>query len=170
MSTLVAATTRMLVFCTSEEPTLRYSPVSSTRSNRACVVSGSSATSSRKMVPPFASSKYPLREVTAPVNAPFSWPNSSESMVPSGIAPQLTAMYLACLRGEYWWMMAGKNSFPAPLSPQTSTDRSMGATRKALPTAFVRAGALPIMPSRAFACCIRESSMVRVLCAPGCQG
>ena len=36
----------------------------------------------------------------APVNDPFSWPKSSESIVPSGIAPQLTAMYLLCLRAE----------------------------------------------------------------------
>ncbi len=33
-----------------------------------------------------------LRAATAPVNAPFSWPKSSLSIVPSGMAPQLTAM------------------------------------------------------------------------------
>ena len=34
--------------------------------------------SSRNSVPPSASSKRPLRCASAPVNAPFSWPNSSE--------------------------------------------------------------------------------------------
>jgi len=60
------------------------------------VVSGNSPTSSRKMVPPSATSKYPERVWVAPVKAPFSWPNSSLSIVPSGIAPQFTAMYLPC--------------------------------------------------------------------------
>ena len=66
--------------------------------NRACVDCGNSATSSKKMVPPFATSKYPLRASCAPVNEPFSCPNNSESIVPSGIAPQFTAMNEPCLR------------------------------------------------------------------------
>ena len=57
---------------------------------------GSSPTSSKKIVPPSATSKYPFLELAAPVKAPFSCPNNSESMVPSGIAPQLTAIYLLC--------------------------------------------------------------------------
>ena len=144
---------RMLVFCTVEEPTFMNSPLSSTRSRRAWVVSGSSATSSRNIVPPSASSKYPLRDDTAPVNAPFSWPNNSESIVPSGMAPQFTAIYLECLRGEPAWIIWGKNSLPEPLSPVTSTDRSIGATRNALCMAAIKAGALPMMPHRALACC-----------------
>ena len=35
--------------------------------------------SSRNIVPPSATSKRPLRAASAPVNAPFSWPNSSLS-------------------------------------------------------------------------------------------
>lgn len=31
---------------------------------------------------------------------PFSCPNNSESIVPSGMAPQFTAIYLLCLRAE----------------------------------------------------------------------
>ncbi len=142
---------RMSVFCTFDEPTFRNSPVSSTRSSRACVVMGSSATSSRNMVPPSASSKYPLRSDIAPVNEPFSWPNSSESIVPSGIAPQLTAMYFLCLREPKWCMIFGKNSLPLPLSPFTSTDRSIGATRTARPTASSRACELPIIENLLFA-------------------
>ena len=40
-----------------------------------------------------------LSQISA-VNAPFSWPNNSESMVPSGIAPQLTAINGLCFLGE----------------------------------------------------------------------
>jgi len=53
----VAATTRTSVRCTRAEPTRMNSPVCNTRSRRTCVESGNSATSSRKIVPPSASSK-----------------------------------------------------------------------------------------------------------------
>ena len=89
-------------------------------------------------MPPSASSKYPLRASTAPVKEPFSWPNSSESIVPSGIAAQLTG--ITC----------GKNSLPTPLSPVTSTVRSVGATRRATSSALSRSGELPMMPKRCF--------------------
>jgi hypothetical protein len=46
--------------------------------------------SSRNRVPPCACSKRPLRWLTAPVNAPFSWPNSSDSSRFSGSAAQLS--------------------------------------------------------------------------------
>ena len=39
-----------------------------------------------------ASSNFPRRRATAPVKAPFSWPNSSDSKRFSGIAAQFTAM------------------------------------------------------------------------------
>ncbi len=48
------------------------------------------ATSSRKIVPPSASANRPRRLVTAPVNAPRTWPNSSDSRSVSGMAAQLT--------------------------------------------------------------------------------
>jgi len=41
---------------------------------------GSSPTSSRKSVPPSASSKRPKRRWRAPVKAPFSWPKSSDTI------------------------------------------------------------------------------------------
>ena len=47
--------------------------------------------SSRKSVPPSASSNRPRRRATAPVNAPRSWPNSSDSISSSGMAAQLTS-------------------------------------------------------------------------------
>ena len=48
-------------------------------------------TSSRKIVPRFASSNSPRLSVTAPVNAPFLWPNNSDSSRFSGNALQLMA-------------------------------------------------------------------------------
>ena len=47
--------------------------------------------SSRKSVPPCAAWNCPTRVATAPVKAPFTWPNSSDSRSASGIAPQFTA-------------------------------------------------------------------------------
>jgi hypothetical protein len=61
-------------------PTSFTSPLSNTRSSRACNSSGSSPTSSWKRVPPCASSKAPRRLEFAPVKAPFLWPNSSLSI------------------------------------------------------------------------------------------
>ena len=64
----------------------------STRKSFACMGRLSSPTSSRKMEPPSAISKRPLRIATAPVNEPFSWPNSSLSTMFSGSAAQLNLM------------------------------------------------------------------------------
>src|SRR5207342_897209 len=50
-----------------------------------------SAISSRKIVPPSASSNLPRRRATAPVKAPRSWPKSSDSISSSGTAAQLTS-------------------------------------------------------------------------------
>jgi hypothetical protein len=44
----------------------------------------------QKMVPPFATSKRPMRCAMAPVKAPLSCPNISLSSKPVGIAAQLT--------------------------------------------------------------------------------
>jgi len=46
--------------------------------------------SSRSKVPPEDSSNFPILLVKAPVNAPFSWPNNSDSSRFSGIAAQFT--------------------------------------------------------------------------------
>ena len=57
---MLAAITRTSVFNTFDEPTLMNSPLSNTRNKRACVAKGISATSSKKIVPPFASSNNPF--------------------------------------------------------------------------------------------------------------
>jgi hypothetical protein len=62
------------------------------RSSLTWISLGISLTSSRKRVPPSASSKRPGRLETAPVKAPRSWPKSSLSTRPAGKAAQLTLM------------------------------------------------------------------------------
>src|SRR5712691_10736603 len=59
-----------------------------------------SVISSRKIVPPSASSKKPAFRSCAPVKAPFSCPNSSLSMSVSGIAEQFTATKGPLARSE----------------------------------------------------------------------
>ena len=61
-----------------------------------------SPTSSRKMVPPLHCSNLPMRRRSAPVKAPFSWPNSSLSSRLSGMAAQFMARNGALARGPCW--------------------------------------------------------------------
>ena len=75
----MAATTRTSTSTVCDPPTRSNRRSWSTRSSLACMASGISPTSSRKIVPPWASSNRPLRWPTALVKAPFSWPNSSLS-------------------------------------------------------------------------------------------
>ncbi len=62
-----------------------------------------SLTSSSSSVPPLASSNLPMRLATAPVKAPFSWPNNSLSSRFSGIAAQLTEMNGLSAREDLRW-------------------------------------------------------------------
>ena len=84
--------------------------------------------SSRKIVPPFAASNMPTRRASAPVNAPFSWPKSSLSSSSFGIAAQFTATNGFARRALRWCSACATSSLPVPLSPRTSTDRSVSAT------------------------------------------
>ncbi len=71
----------------------------------------------------------PCGPAVAPVNAPFSWPNSSDSS--SGLG-QGRAVHLderLSLRGESVWMARAISSLPVPLSPRSSTVERVGATR-----------------------------------------
>ena len=70
-------------------------------------------------MPPSASAKRPFLVNVAPVNAPRTWPKSSDSSSVSGIAAQLTLMsgMLRCaLRA---WMARATSSLPVPVSPVT---------------------------------------------------
>ena len=89
-SRLVAHTTRTSAVCSTLPPTRVYSNVSSTRNRSTCARSDIVDTSSRKMVPPSAAPNLPSAAETAPVNAPFSCPNSSDSIRSCGIAPVCT--------------------------------------------------------------------------------
>jgi hypothetical protein len=90
-SLLLAATIRTSVLIGVRPPTVVYSPCCSTRSNRVCASIGMSPISSRNSVPPSACSNRPDARVLAPVNAPRSWPNNSDSIRSRGIAAMLTA-------------------------------------------------------------------------------
>ena len=74
------------------------------RSSFTCIGRGMSPISSRKSVPPSASSMRPGLRQAAPVKAPFSWPNSSLSSSASGSAAQWTATNGPARRGAASWM------------------------------------------------------------------
>ena len=86
-----------------------------------------SAISSRKSVPPSASSNLPRRSATAPVKAPLMWPNSSLSISSSGIAAQFSSTNGACRRRLSAWMLRATSSLPVPFSPKISTRPLVGA-------------------------------------------
>ena len=72
-------------------------------------------------MPPCASSKRPLRRRTAPVNAPFSCPNSSLSTRPAEIAAQFTLTSSRSRRGLASWIARATSSLPVPVSPVMRT-------------------------------------------------
>ncbi|OIQ63000.1 hypothetical protein GALL_554650 [mine drainage metagenome] len=109
-------------------PTRSNSRSCSTRSSLAWKAAEMSPISSRNSVPPWAISKRPLRMPTAPVKAPFSWPNSSVSSSDSVSAAQLTRTKGASLRGDRLCTARAMTSLPVPLSPRSSTVVLVGAT------------------------------------------
>ncbi len=84
--------------------------------------------SSRNSVPPLAAWNRPGWLATAPVNAPLTWPNSSDSSRFSGIAPQFTATNGWFARALARWIACAISSLPLPLSPRISTLASDAAT------------------------------------------
>ena len=81
---LVAATTRTSTSNSVLPPSRRTLESSRMRSSLACVCMGISPISSSSRVPCWATSKQPARRSEAPVNDPFSCPNSSLSISVSG--------------------------------------------------------------------------------------
>jgi len=139
----VAAITRTstwIVFC---EPIRSTSPSWSTRSTLAWVRRDMSPTSSRKIVPLWASSNLPICFSVAPVNEPFSWPNSSLSISSSGMAAQLTWTKDSSLRRLLRWIARATSSFPTPLSPVMKTVAFVGAARRTASQTFSRTGLCP---------------------------
>ena len=72
-------------------------------------------------MPPSASANLPFLLVSAPVNAPRTWPNSSDSSRFSGIAAQFT-LTSGISRCALWkWIARATISLPVPVSPVMST-------------------------------------------------
>ena len=88
------------------------------RSSLACRRTSISEISSSSSVPPMASSNLPMRRATAPVKAPFSWPNSSHSEQVLGDRGAVDARRTACRCGSTWRGRSARcTSLPVPLSP-----------------------------------------------------
>ena len=82
-------------------------------------------------MPPSACSKRPTRRLSAPVNEPFSWPNSSLSSSVSASGAQCSATNGAFARGLSAWMARASSPLPVPLSPVMSTVARDAATCRA---------------------------------------
>ena len=137
--------TRTLTLMVRGLPSRSNSPSCNTRSSLTCTSAGSSPTSSRKIVEPSATSNRPIWRVRAPVNAPFSLPNSSLSTSPDGSAAQLTFTMTCRPRGLRRWIAWARSSLPVPVSPKMSTDESVGATCSAWRRTLRMAGLLPVI-------------------------
>ena len=120
-SRFVAATSRKSTFISSFPPTRCMLRDSSARSSFTCVGRSISVISSRKSVPPSAASNLPIFIFSAPVNEPFSWPNSSDSISVGESAAHSTATNGPDERGERSWRAFATSSLPVPDGPSTST-------------------------------------------------
>ena len=136
---LVAAITRTSV-ATSPPPTGRTRDDSSTWSSLLWTSSGISAISSRKIVPPEASTNRPSRDSRASVNAPRRTPNSSASTSPLGSAAQLTWTNGPLPRPPRSWIQRASAPLPVPLSPVISTLAIERDARRATSSTFCIAG------------------------------
>src|SRR5207245_1727054 len=75
----------------------------------------------------------------APVKAPRSWPKSSDSSRPEGMAAQLILTKVRSRRGLRLWMARAKSSLPVPVSPRSSTVVPAGAASSTCERARFRA-------------------------------
>ncbi|MNN49137.1 hypothetical protein D3C81_1636460 [compost metagenome] len=97
-------------------------------------------------MPPSAASTRPARPALAPVNAPFSWPNSSDSIRLSGMAAQFTEIIGAFARFDRLCSARATSSLPVPDSPWINTLESVGATLRILLYRSCIGGQEPMMP------------------------
>ncbi len=125
----MAAMTRTSTLMSCRLPSRENWPSCNTCSSLAWRGSGSSLISSRKMVPLLASSNFPGFSRWAPVKAPRSYPNSSLSKSSLGSAAEFTFTKGRSRRCERRCSRSATISLPTPLSPQTRTVTSVGATR-----------------------------------------
>ncbi len=101
--------------------------------------------SSRNNVPPSACSKRPIRRASAPVNAPFSCPNSSDSSSSAAMADVFSATNGWCARGLWSCSARATSSLPVPDSPVISTVMLEPASRPIERNTSCIAGAWPII-------------------------
>ena len=149
-----------------------------------------SPTSSRKIVPPSASTNFPVCLRSAPVNEPRSWPKSSDSMSLSGMAAQLTCTNGPAFTSEPSWIARATSSLPVPLGPTMRTVAGVGAAFATSARSLRIASLVPtirVMPRRdfssrfsrarrvesrtrrsAFRTCSDESGFSRKSSAPAC--
>ncbi len=126
-----------------------------TRSNLVWMVLLISAISSKNRVPWCASSNRPALFSTAPVKAPFSWPNSSLSSRFSDRLPQNTGIKSLSRREEWKCSARATNSLPVPLSPSIKTDAVESATSRTISNIFKIGVLFPIISGKT---CCREAS------------
>ena len=127
-SLLVAANTRTFTLVVLSLPTRVISFSCKARSTLACAARLRSPISSKNSVPPSACSNFPARSLTAPVNDPFMWPNSSDSISSDGMAAQFTSTIGPAARVDFSCIRRATTSLPVPFSPVMSTRASVGAT------------------------------------------
>ena len=73
------------------------------------------------MEPRLASENLPFFVPVASVNAPRTWPKSSDSSSVSGMAAQLTLMNGMSCCALRLWMARATSSLPVPVSPVINT-------------------------------------------------
>ena len=127
-------------------PTRMNSPSCSTRSSFTWTSGEMSPISSRNSVPPSASSNSPFFRRSAPVNAPFSYPNRVEPIRFCSMALQLATRNFFVRRLLSSNTSRAKSSLPVPDSPYTITGTSLFAAREASAMAFFSAALRPTSP------------------------
>ena len=116
-------------------PSLRNRFSSSTFRSLACTEGASSPISSRKRLPPCASSSMPRLNSFASVKAPFSWPKSSDSRNSGVSVAQLRSTKEFAARALSSWMSRAATPLPVPVSPWMRTlvaglDARRGSSRR----------------------------------------
>ena len=161
----MAVITRTSTATAPPPPTGSMRPSCRARSTLAWVLRDMSATSSRNRVPSWASLNLPFWSRTAPVKAPFTCPNSSDSISSSGMAAQFTSTNGARARGLWRGSARATSSLPLPFSPTSSTRPSVGATRSTSESRRRMAG-LSAMKNRSWftSRCRRRFSSSRCRC------
>ncbi len=99
-------------------------------------------------VPRCAISNRPTRWLTAPVNAPLVWPNSSASTSASGIAAALKATKRWSARALLWCRVRAISSLPVPVSPWIRTVLFIGAMSSSVENTCCIAVLWPMMLSK----------------------